>query len=99
MWWGSEGRAAADETWLSSHKPQVVAIAFTDGLADDRDCVWTGVNLLRLIATSIRFASRIYVRRAVAKLDQPGCEGGFHRMGIDSYELVFHGERPVRPGG
>jgi hypothetical protein len=29
--------AAADETWVSGHKPQMEAIAFADGLANDSD--------------------------------------------------------------
>ena len=29
--------AAADQAWLSGHKPQMIAIAFADGLADRSD--------------------------------------------------------------
>ena len=89
--------ATTNETRLGGHKPQVVAIALTNWLADERDRVRSG-SLLPAADGSIRAADRTRRRSRVAEVGQPFGEGRFHRPRIRCKETVFERENAVCPG-
>ena len=91
--------SAADQTGLRGHELEMFAIALTHRLADDGDGLFAGIDPQWLVATSIRIRVCGCDGLQFLELAQLCREGGFNCFGIGLRELVFQGQRPVRPAG
>jgi len=74
--------AAADEARLSGYEPQMLAIAFAHGLADDRDRLLGRIDLLWLVALPIGILMFGCGQPKFLELVQPGGEGILDRLGV-----------------
>jgi len=76
---GVRGGPAADETPLSGHKSQMVAVALPQGFADDRDLLRCELRALFSEGMTIRF---MHLRGCLIKLGESGFKDGLDRLGV-----------------